>query len=29
MVIPGNDDTGTMSTWAIFNMIGFTLTVLV
>lgn len=21
--IPGNDDTGTMSTWAIFNMIGF------
>ena len=23
MVSPGNDDTGTMSTWAIFNMIGF------
>lgn len=21
--IPGNDDTGTMSTWAIFNMLGF------
>ena len=21
--IPGNDDTGTMSSWAIFNMIGF------
>ena len=21
--IPGNDDTGTMSTWAIFNMMGF------
>ena len=21
--IPGNDDTGTMSAWAIFNMIGF------
>ena len=23
MVFPGNDDTGTMSAWAIFNMIGF------
>ena len=21
--IPGNDDTGTMSAWAIFNMMGF------
>ncbi|WP_294311651.1 glycoside hydrolase domain-containing protein, partial [Prevotella sp. F0091] len=21
--IPGNDDTGTMSAWAVFNMIGF------